>query len=93
MAVRTVYAPRLCERRVTAPSLVRRTRQGGWARENMHTLQVEELRQFGLLLQLETPDLFRYISGQEPCPTEHDTAMMKRIQEYVLAREAESKKK
>jgi succinate dehydrogenase flavin-adding protein (antitoxin of CptAB toxin-antitoxin module) len=41
---------------------------GSWAEANTHNLDDTQLAQFEELLAEEIPDLFKWLSGQEPVP-------------------------
>ena len=41
---------------------------GGWAEANLPRLSDEELAAFGLLLEEENPDLWKWLTGQLPAP-------------------------
>ncbi len=58
---------------------------GSWAVQNVPYLTSEELDQFELLLNVETIDIYNFISGKDTLP-EHLTnlSVMKKLQEYAL---------
>lgn len=43
---------------------------GNWASKNLHGLEGAHLAQFGEVLELENPDLFKWLTGQAPVPPE-----------------------
>uniref|UniRef100_K3X3N5 Succinate dehydrogenase assembly factor 2, mitochondrial n=1 Tax=Globisporangium ultimum (strain ATCC 200006 / CBS 805.95 / DAOM BR144) TaxID=431595 RepID=K3X3N5_GLOUD len=58
---------------------------GSWASKNVMSLTAEELQQYEDILNKETIDIFNYISGKDVIPTDIDTPIMKRIQEYCFS--------
>ena len=56
---------------------------GTWATDNLASLDTTELHQFAELLTCETPDLFKWVTGQEEVPDEFATPLMARIRADV----------
>lgn len=43
---------------------------GNWAASNLQRLEKGELKQYAELLEMENPDLYKWLTGQEPVPDE-----------------------
>lgn len=53
---------------------------GTWAEQNVATLTLEEMDRYEDILNLETVDIFSYITGNAEPPAFIDNAMMTRLQ-------------
>ena len=60
---------------------------GSWATENVPTLTPSELDEYEIVLNVETIDVYNYISGKDALP-EHlkDLSVMKKLQGYALTK-------
>ena len=56
---------------------------GSWAAKFVPDLPDEDLKEYEAILNEETIDIFKWITGEQPVPEELDTAMMARLQEYA----------
>jgi len=55
-----------------------------WAKDNVPKLTDKQLSEFEVLLDEEVPDLFRWISGQEPIPSLYrQSTVMQTVIDYV----------
>jgi len=43
---------------------------GNWAAANLQRLETSELKQYAELLEMENPDLYKWLTGQEAVPEE-----------------------
>ncbi|CCI50500.1 hypothetical protein ABG067_006046 [Albugo candida] len=55
---------------------------GSWTQKNIDGLQEGELNDFEAILNQETIDIYNYITKQRPIPSELDTNVLHRLQEY-----------
>merc|ERR1711966_466595 len=58
---------------------------GDWASKNLIKMDATELRQFEVILDLENPDLFKWITGQVAVPEELDSHLFQELRDYVKA--------
>merc|ERR1711865_1362696 len=58
---------------------------GDWASKNLIKMDSTELRQFEVILDLENPDLFKWITGQVAVRDELDSALFQELRDYVKA--------
>jgi len=76
--------------------LIFRSTQRGWleldvllsnfARRNAPTMTESQMSGYEEVLDMETPDLFTWISGQKPIPQEYqDHEMLNKLRRYVLS--------
>ena len=60
---------------------------GSWAQENVPHLSKEELDEYEVVLNVETIDVYNYISGKDELPSHlKDLSVMKKLQGYALKR-------
>lgn len=52
---------------------------GNWASENLHRLSHDELLQFRKVLDQENPELFKWLTGQQPVPDEINSKVMQML--------------
>jgi antitoxin CptB len=55
---------------------------GHFADEIMDTLSPAELDEYETLIEVEDTSLYNWITGREPMPAQHDTALMARIRTF-----------
>lgn len=55
---------------------------GHFADEIMETLSPAELDEYETLIEVEDTSLYNWITGREPMPAQHDTALMARIRTF-----------
>lgn len=58
---------------------------GGWAAKHVPTLPPAEVPLVEALLDADTPDVLKWILGQEPAPPQHDNAVMESMRRYAHA--------
>jgi succinate dehydrogenase assembly factor 2 len=56
---------------------------GTWAEMNLHTLPDSALQEYEKILNRETLDVFNYITGKQPVPSDLDTETMRGIKKWV----------
>ena len=49
------------------------------ARDNLGSLEQPELMQFQAIIDMENPDLFKWLTGQQPVPAEVDNPLLVRL--------------
>ena len=60
---------------------------GSWAQENVPHLSVKELDEYEEILNVETIDVYNYISGKDELPSHlKNLSVMKKLQEYAMTR-------
>jgi len=52
---------------------------GDWAAANLKNLKGPELQQFQKVIDMENPDLYRWLTGQDPLPDENDNAVLRML--------------
>lgn len=52
---------------------------GGYADAHVASMDGEELVAFEVLMEIVDRDLFKWLTGEEPVPAEHDTPMFRAI--------------
>lgn len=52
---------------------------GGYADAHVASMDGEELAAFEVLMEIVDRDLFKWLTGEEPVPAEHDTPMFRAI--------------
>lgn len=50
---------------------------GGFADAHLHRFTPDQLDRYEALLELSDPDLYNWMTGREPVPTEHDHDVMR----------------
>jgi len=55
---------------------------GGFAKEYAHTFSAEELIQFETVMDEKDHDIYDWICGVKPVPTQHDTPLFARLAVY-----------
>eukprot|EP00455_Lapot_gusevi_P008353 TRINITY_DN1362_c0_g1_i2.p1 TRINITY_DN1362_c0_g1~~TRINITY_DN1362_c0_g1_i2.p1 ORF type:complete len:157 (-),score=44.96 TRINITY_DN1362_c0_g1_i2:139-549(-) len=56
---------------------------GKWAERHMHKLTEAQLQEFDQILDLETPELLKYIDGRLEIPEELQTPLLLQLRDYV----------
>merc|ERR1712046_237964 len=56
---------------------------GDWASKHLLTMNETELKQFEIILDLENPDLFKWLTGQTKVPDELDSALFVELRDHV----------
>ena len=63
---------------------------GNWAAANLQQLEEPELAEFQAVIDMENPDLYKYLTGQEAVPDEVENALLrtlcKDLREQVAAK-------
>eukprot|EP00742_Colponemidia_sp_Colp-10_P005254 GILJ01005612.1.p1 GENE.GILJ01005612.1~~GILJ01005612.1.p1 ORF type:complete len:140 (-),score=19.92 GILJ01005612.1:249-641(-) len=59
---------------------------GEWAQKNLNTLDRDQLLEYQKVLEMENPDLFKWLAGQEPIPPEADTPFLQELKKFVESR-------
>ena len=52
---------------------------GNWAEEHLGTLDAEQLHQFQQVIDMENPELFKYLTGQEPVPADINNPLLRTL--------------
>ena len=52
---------------------------GGWAEKNLHHLDKTGLVQFHDILEMENPDLYKWLTNQEPVPAKVDNPLLRTL--------------
>jgi len=52
---------------------------GTWARDNLASLDDKELELFQQVIDMENPDLYRYLTGQEEVPASIDNKVLRTL--------------
>lgn len=55
---------------------------GSFADANIAELTEDELLAYEALLEVPDPELFKWISGAQPVPPNHDTAMYRKVEAF-----------
>jgi len=58
---------------------------GGFAARHIADFSMEELAMYDALLEENDPNLYAWIIGREAPPEEHQTSVMKMLQDFKLA--------
>eukprot|EP00658_Telonema_sp_P-2_P050155 TRINITY_DN38200_c0_g1_i2.p1 TRINITY_DN38200_c0_g1~~TRINITY_DN38200_c0_g1_i2.p1 ORF type:complete len:164 (-),score=62.87 TRINITY_DN38200_c0_g1_i2:268-759(-) len=58
---------------------------GDWAATNLVDMEEFQLRQFEEILDMENPDLFKWLTGQEAVPEEIDSVLFVGLRDHVKA--------
>merc|ERR1712046_72510 len=56
---------------------------GDWASQRLQEMSQPELEQFEIILDLENPDLFKWLTGQTKVPDELDSALFVELRDHV----------
>merc|ERR1719231_483281 len=56
---------------------------GEWSSQNLHDMGEEELKEFEEILNLENPDLFKWLTLQEPIPQDLDGPVFRKLIAHV----------
>ena len=57
---------------------------GTFANAAIGDMGADELAEFELLMQLPDPDMYKWLSGSVEVPTNHDTAIVRRIRAFHM---------
>jgi antitoxin CptB len=57
---------------------------GAFAREHIDTLEHDQLDTYERLLEIPDPRLYKWVTGQEAPPAEHDTDVLEMIKDFKL---------
>merc|ERR1712146_491371 len=52
---------------------------GNWAFANLNQLEADELQQFHELLNMENPDLYKWLTGQTPVPDDVQNDLLRKL--------------
>lgn len=55
---------------------------GGFAKAHVEALSEEELTMFEQLLDAADQDIYEWISGKTPTPTQYETSLLKKIRQF-----------
>jgi len=58
---------------------------GSFAEETLASLSKDQLDVFEKLLEVNDPDLFMWVTGAKPVPAEHDSEVLRMLQNFTLA--------
>lgn len=58
---------------------------GSFAEETLASLSKDQLDIFEKLLEVNDPDLFLWVTGAKPVPAEHDSEVLRMLQNFTLA--------
>lgn len=58
---------------------------GSFAEETLEKLSQEQLDRFEILLEVNDPDLFLWVTGAKPAPPEHDSDVLGMLKSFTLA--------
>lgn len=56
---------------------------GGWAAKHVPSLPPAQVPMVEALLDADTPDVLKWVLGQQPAPTPHDNAVMESMRRYA----------
>merc|ERR1719453_1933115 len=56
---------------------------GDWSSQNLPKMSVKQLHEFEYILDLENPDLFKWLTGQVAVPEEHENEVFQILREHV----------
>merc|ERR1712224_557344 len=56
---------------------------GDWASNNLAQMGERELKQFEAILNMENPDLFKWLTAQEAVPEDEDSPVFIELRDYV----------
>ena len=52
---------------------------GNWAEENLGGLDTDQLQQYQQVIDMENPELFKWLTGQEPVPADINNPLLRSL--------------